>query len=50
MKGTGNGFGFPRLTELGAAMEVSAKESDAEAIAGSLSSLRNYLERLCLKE
>ena len=50
IKGTGNGFGFPRLTELASAMEVSAKELNAEAIEGCLASLRSYLERVRLKE
>jgi PAS domain S-box-containing protein len=44
MKGTGRSYGFPDLTEIGAALERSAKHGDHEAIDKQLMRLANYLE------
>jgi CheY-like chemotaxis protein len=46
MKGTGGGYGFPRLTELGAALEDAAKLSDAATVKASLEDLVLYLEKV----
>ncbi|RKY25795.1 MAG: hypothetical protein DRP83_05685 [Planctomycetota bacterium] len=44
LKGAGGGYGYPQLSELGAAMEQAAKMQDAEAITLLLDKLRT----LCL--
>ena len=44
MKGTGAGYGFPRLTELGAELEKAALRRDASAIRETLEQLAVYLE------
>ena len=49
MKGTGAGYGFPRLTELGAAMEKAAIESNASAVRENLDQLAFYVERVELE-
>ena len=46
MKGSGGGYGFPRLTELGAAIESAAKVRDAGAIETRLHDLATYLEEV----
>ena len=49
MRGTGTGYGFPVLTELGGAMEKAAMERDAARIGQSLSRLAAYLDSIDLK-
>jgi HPt (histidine-containing phosphotransfer) domain-containing protein len=49
MKGTGTGYGFPVLTELGGAMEKGAIEGDAVQIRESLNQLALYLDSIELK-
>ena len=49
MKGNGRSFGFPELTVIGAAMERSAREASASALAGQLLELTGYLDRVQLK-
>ena len=49
MKGTGSGYGFDMLTELGAAMETAAKVSDGPAIAKNLDALALYVESVQLQ-
>jgi signal transduction histidine kinase/CheY-like chemotaxis protein len=49
MRGTGSGYGFPVLTELGATMEMAAMERDAARIGESLSRLASYLDSIELK-
>jgi signal transduction histidine kinase/CheY-like chemotaxis protein/HPt (histidine-containing phosphotransfer) domain-containing protein len=49
MKGTGTGYGFPRLTELGAAMEKGAIKSDASAIGENLEEFALYVQRVELE-
>ena len=44
MKGTGRSYGFPDLTEIGAALERSAQHRDKDAIDKQLMRLANYLE------
>lgn len=46
MKGAGAGYGFDEITNIGAAMEVAAKQADAEAVREALGRLANYLEHV----
>ncbi len=48
LKGTGRSYGFPDLTDIGAALERSAKHEDKEAIDKQLLRLANYLESVRL--
>jgi len=43
IKGTGSGYGFPTLTELGAAIEDAALERNADVIAEKIAALEKYL-------
>jgi len=49
MKGTGSGYGFPVLTELGGAMEKAALNKDATQLRESLNRLAVYIESIDLK-
>ena len=49
MKGTGTGYGFARLTELGATLEKAALESDGPAIDRYLNELALYVESVKLE-
>jgi CheY-like chemotaxis protein len=49
MKGTGSGYGFPMLTELGTAMEKAAMDSDAGQLRECIDQLALYLESVELK-
>jgi CheY-like chemotaxis protein len=49
MKGTGSGYGFPALTDFGAALEKSAIACDALRLAESLAELAVYLESIELQ-
>lgn len=46
LKGTGAGYGFPELTELGRRLEDGALRADAEEIAEGLAALKACLRRL----
>jgi CheY-like chemotaxis protein len=46
IKGTGGGYGFPILTELGGAIEAAALAQDGAAIGKSLGELGRYLEEV----
>lgn len=46
MKGTGGGYGFDGITEIGAGLEQAAKRKDNAAIAHGLDQLANYLARV----
>jgi len=46
MKGSGGGFGFDRITEIGGNLESSAKAQDAPAIEREIAALRDYLDRV----
>ncbi len=50
MKGTGRSYGFPDLSEIGAALERSARQQDKESIDKQLLRLANYLESVQLSE
>jgi hypothetical protein len=49
MKGTGTGYGFPVLTELGGALEKAAIDKDSSRIRESLNRLAPYLDSIELK-
>jgi CheY-like chemotaxis protein len=46
MKGTGKGYGLPRISEIGARLEASGQASDRREIALALSALESFLARL----
>jgi CheY-like chemotaxis protein len=46
MKGTGRSYGFPELTRMGAALEISARQMDAGALSIQLTELQDYLGRV----
>ncbi|MGH8056165.1 MAG: Hpt domain-containing protein, partial [Candidatus Entotheonellia bacterium] len=45
MKGSGGGYGFDAITEIGSALEQDAKGRNAEAIRTWVGQLATYLER-----
>ena len=49
MKGTGTGYGLPRLTELGAAMEKAALEGNCPGLARNLNEFSLYVQRVKLE-
>ena len=46
MKGSGGGYGFDDITEIGAALEQAAKRKDNTAIGDELEKLASYLARI----
>jgi HPt (histidine-containing phosphotransfer) domain-containing protein len=46
LKGSGGGYGIPRLTEIGSVMEEAAKRSDSAELQSQLAALEIYLNRL----
>ena len=46
MKGAGGGYGFDRITELGAVIESAAAAGDADAIRAANEQLDDYLGRV----
>jgi len=46
LNGTGGSFGFPRITELGAAMELASKDRAMGPIRASIHELATYLEQV----
>ena len=46
MKGSGGGYGFNGITDIGMSLEEAAKEENAEAIKKWISELTDYLERV----
>ena len=46
LKGVGGGYGFDRISEIGAAIESSAKASDLGAIKPQVDDLADYLEHV----
>lgn len=46
MKGTGGGYGFDAITEMGKALEEAAKQQDTEAIRLAVSQLEHYLQAI----
>ncbi len=46
MKGSGGGYGFDRITEIGKLIEESAKNMDKEGIIGHIDGLSRYLDHI----
>ena len=46
MKGTGGGYGFDGLSEIGARIEAAAKAGDLDAMPEHLRALEDYLQRV----
>lgn len=46
MKGSGGGYGFDRITEIGRQIEESAKNKDSAAILAHTGELAEYLSRV----
>jgi PAS domain S-box-containing protein len=46
MKGSGTGYGFPALSEIGHRLELAAKEETAEGVRAQISALADYLDRV----
>lgn len=46
MKGSGGGYGFPFITEIGAGLERAAIARDADIIRNAISELRHYLAQV----
>ena len=46
IKGVGGGYGFDRMSELGAAIETSAKAGDAENVKEKIEQLDDFLNRV----
>lgn len=46
LKGTGGGYGFDGLSEIGGRIEESAKAGDGEALQRHLGALSDYLSRV----
>jgi len=46
LKGVGGGYGFERMSELGAAIENAGKGADAAVAGEQIDALRDYLSRI----
>ena len=46
MKGTGRGYGFGRITEIGVAIEQAGASEDGDAARAAVQALQRYLERV----
>ncbi|MBA2594854.1 MAG: Hpt domain-containing protein [Gammaproteobacteria bacterium] len=46
MKGSGGGYGFHTVSEVGAALEQAAEVSDGDAVTAALARLQDYLARV----
>lgn len=46
LKGVGGGYGFDGLSELGANLEVSAKENNVSAIDSLINEMSSYMESI----
>ncbi|MCB1145606.1 MAG: Hpt domain-containing protein [Leptospiraceae bacterium] len=46
MKGSGGGYGFDQITEIGKNMENAAKNSDISLIIEQVKELQNYLDNI----
>jgi histidine phosphotransfer protein HptB len=49
IKGVGGGYGFKRMSELGANIETAAKENNAEVILENINDLDVYLKSIEIK-
>jgi len=46
MKGSGAGYGFEGITEIGKSIEIAGKEKNIEDIKKGIEDLRDYLDRV----
>ena len=46
LKGSGGGYGFPKLTDLAAQLEISSRERLTDRIEADFNALQDYLDRL----
>ncbi len=46
LKGSGGGYGFPQLSDIGGRIESASKQRDAATIEAALVEYADYLERL----
>ena len=46
MKGSGGGYGFDGITDIGSCIEIAAKEKDPEQISESIKNLEDYMLKL----
>ncbi|MBI5186478.1 MAG: Hpt domain-containing protein [Nitrospinae bacterium] len=46
MKGSGGGYGFDRISEIGGVLEIAAKNDNKEGIRKQTADLSNYLDRV----
>ena len=46
MRGSGGGYGFDYITEVGSCLELAAEEKDVEEIRKQILELVNYLEKI----
>jgi HPt (histidine-containing phosphotransfer) domain-containing protein len=46
MKGSGAGYGFNGISEIGKAIEIAGKKKDVEGIKGGIANLKDYLDRV----
>lgn len=46
MKGSGGGYGFDFISEIGRAIEAAAKEKSGKNIKGYITKLENFLDRV----
>lgn len=49
MKGSGGGYGFDAITEIGALIEKAGREHESEAALDQVARLRHYLEIVVVK-
>jgi PAS domain S-box-containing protein len=46
MHGSGSGYGFPRITQIGQALEEAARERKADSVQSGITELSTYLDRI----
>ncbi len=49
LKGVGGGYGFDKMSELGAEIETAAKSQQIDEINSSITALENYLQNIEIK-
>jgi HPt (histidine-containing phosphotransfer) domain-containing protein len=49
LKGVGGGYGFDHMSELGAEIEIAAKEADRNKLARLIESYADYLGRIVVR-
>ncbi len=49
MKGSGGGYGFDRITELGASIERAGRDEDADTALQAVARLRRYIDTVVIE-